>query len=86
MFEMTADESGLYIASCTGIAAKDVDSTIYAVGTYESDGVTYTTGVFAYSLGTYCRNMAANETNGMQALAQATAVYTYYAKAYLVRQ
>ena len=59
----------------SGIAAKDLDSTIYVAGVYESNGVCYCTGVLPYSVGAFCAS------NG-SALAQAIAVYGYYAEAY----
>ncbi|MBQ9762455.1 MAG: starch-binding protein [Oscillospiraceae bacterium] len=65
-----------------GIAAKEIDQTVYVAGVYTSGGVEYTTGVTAYSLGHYCKTTAAKDTSTMQAFAQATAVYGYYAKAY----
>ena len=64
------------------IAAKRLDETIFVAGVYELDGVTYTTGVLAYSLGKYCAKIAADDTSNQQALSAATAVYGYYAKQY----
>ena len=79
---MTAASGGYYIADVSGIAAKDIDETIYVCGIYESGGVSYCTGVLAYSLGAYCKGQAGG-TTAMQTLAAATAVYSYYAKIYL---
>jgi hypothetical protein len=59
----------------SGIAAKDLDSTIYVAAVYESNGVSYCTGVLPYSVGAFC---AAEGS----ALAQAIAVYGFYAKAF----
>ena len=44
---MTANANGMYIGEVSGIAAKDVDSTYYVCGVYQSGGVTYYTGVLA---------------------------------------
>jgi hypothetical protein len=70
-----------YWANVEGIAAKEMDQTIYACGIYEIDGVTYSTGVIPYSLAQYAANKAASEGN-MQAFAAAMAVYGHHAKAY----
>ncbi len=64
-----------------GIAAKEIDENVYVCGVYEVDGVTYSSGVIPYSIGYYCTRKAA-ASGDMQALAMATAVYCYYAKAY----
>ena len=76
------ESNGSYWATYSGIAPKDIDDTIYVCGTYTVDGVTYSTGVIAYSLGAYCVNRSADDASAMQKLAQATAVYGYCAKAY----
>lgn len=78
---MTAGENGLYTGDITGIAAKDIDQSFYVCGVYEADGMTYSTGVLAYSLAAYCKTMAAGDT-AMQPFAAATAVYAWCAKAY----
>ena len=80
---MEGTSSGVYSARLTGIAAKNVGDTVYACGVYESNGVVYRTGVLAYSVGEYCRNMA-QRTDSVEALAKATAVYTYYARLHLL--
>jgi hypothetical protein len=80
--EMNAmDTQNLFWADYRGIAAKDIDKTVYVCGVYEVDGVTYSTGVIPYSIGYYCTKKAA-AGGKMQAFAMATAVYCYYAKAY----
>ena len=71
-----------YKGTVEGIAAKEIDKTIYVAGVYTSGGVTYTTGVLPYSLGAYCVDRIANGSANMQAFATATAVYGYYAKQY----
>lgn len=79
---MTATEVGSYKGTVEGIAAKEIDKTIYVAGVYTSGGVTYTTGVLPYSLGAYCIDRIANGSGTMPAFASATAVYGYYAKNY----
>ena len=67
----------------TGIAAKQVDETVYVAGVYTSGGKTYCTGVLAYSLGAYCLDRINKSSDAtMVGLAKGTAVYGYYAKAY----
>jgi hypothetical protein len=70
-----------YWGHVPGIAAKQVDETYFVAGVYELDGVTYTTGVLAYSLGKYCVKLAGG-TSDQKDLSTATAVYGYYAKEY----
>lgn len=82
---MTAD-NGVYSAAYTDIAAKQIDETVFVCGVYESNGVRYSTGVLVYSLGEYCRDRIANGSETMSALAQATAAYGYFAKAYFTSQ
>ena len=72
-----------YHGAYTGIAAKELDETVYVAGVYTSGGKTYCTGVLAYSLGAYCLDRINKSTDAtMVALAQGTAVYGYYAKEY----
>lgn len=74
-------DAGTYCATVRGIAAKAVDETIYVAAVYtNADGETCCSGVVAYSLSAYCMRNASNATMG--ALAQATAVYGYYADIY----
>ena len=79
--DMVAGSGNQYWSQVSGIAAKEVDHTYFVAGVYELDGVTYTTGILAYSLGKYCAKLAAGTTE-QQALSAATAVYGYYAKEY----
>ncbi len=79
--DMVAVSGNQYWSQVSGIAAKEVDQTYFVAGVYELDGVTYTTGILAYSLGKYCAKLAAGTTE-QQALSAATAVYGYYAKEY----
>ena len=70
---------GRYLGVVTGIAAKDVDKTIYVAAVYTgTDGQTYVSGVIAYSLGYYLENQAGGTY--MPDFAKAAAVYAYYAK------
>lgn len=79
--KIIATGSGEYCAIVEGIAAKDLDGTIYVAAGYVSGGANYCTGVLAYSIGSYCVTQA-NTTGTMKPFASATAVYGYYAKAY----
>lgn len=74
--------TGEWMGVISGIAAKEIDQTVYFAGVYESEGVTYCSGVISYSLGTYCQDRIANGSDTMKAFAAQTAVYGYYAKAY----
>ena len=77
---MAQQDSGSYWGQVTGIAAKMLDETYYVAGVYtDAAGNTYCTGIIAYSLSRYCMN---NANGTMANLAQATAMYGYYAKAY----
>ena len=67
-----------WYAAVDGIVAKAIDETVYVAGCYTGEGISYPSGVIAYSLGNYCKSVA---TNG-QPFGAATAVYGYYAKAY----
>jgi hypothetical protein len=76
------EENGTYGAAIQGIAAKDIDSALYACGVYtDASGNTYSTGILPYSLGFYCGNQAKGE-GALADLASAIAVYGYYAAAY----
>ena len=75
--------NGAYQASVTGIAAKDIDKTIYAVGVYESDGITYTTGVISYNLNTYF-DILPSLRPACQGVCEAAVVYCDYAKLYFL--
>ena len=77
MMKMVPD-GDRWFAAVEGIAAKDMDKTIYVAAIYKSGGQVYTTSVIAYSLGKYCETIAANGN----AFGEAAAVYGYYAKNY----
>ena len=74
--------TGQFVGAVTGIAAKQIDRTVYVCGVYESEGVGYCTGVIAYSLASYCLDRIANGSATMQEFAKETVVYGSYAKAY----
>ena len=67
-----------WFAAVDGIAAKDMDKTVYVAAMYTCNGVPFATNVIAYSLGRYCETIAANG----DAFGAATAVYGYYAANY----
>lgn len=71
-----------YRSEISGIAAKQIDETLFVVAVYQSEGGSYSSSVISYSLGYYCSDRAANGSAAMQPLAKATAVYGNYAKAY----
>jgi GH25 family lysozyme M1 (1,4-beta-N-acetylmuramidase) len=74
---MEAQTDGAHWGQVSGIAAKNLDKTYYMAGIYtDAEGNTYCTGVTAYSLSKYCMNTA---NGNMGQLAQATAMYGYYA-------
>ena len=73
-----AQDGSNWGAAVDGIAAKAIDETIYVAGYYSSNATSYYTSVIAYSLGNYCKTIAANG----EAFGAATAVYGFYAKAY----
>lgn len=70
---------GSYWAQITGIAAKELDDTYYVAANYTSVDQMCCSGLVAYSLSKYCMN---NDSGDMGSLAQATAMYGYYAKLY----
>lgn len=77
---MVPVDGGEYFAAYTDIAAKKIGDTVYVAAVYESDGVTYCTGVLPYSLSLYCKRFAENSASPAQDLAAATMVYGYYAE------
>jgi hypothetical protein len=79
--KMEAQDNGEYGASVKGIAAKQLNDGVYIAMVY-SDGTTqHASGVLSYSIGMYCKSLSAGGGT-MGALAEATAVYGYYAKAH----
>ena len=81
---MTMTGEGILQAKVTGIAAKNLDDTVYVAAIYSDGSALYCSGVSAYSIGQYCLNKASIESD-IQPLAAATAVYGYYAKALLLK-
>ena len=79
--QMTPQGDGSYHCALTGIAAKDLNQTIYVAGGYKSGSTNQCTGVLPYSIGTYCASQVSKATAAKD-LAAATAVYGYYANAY----
>ena len=79
---MTNVMGNQYWGQVGGIAAKELDETVFVLGVYAYQGITYTTGVLNYHVGKYCTTLAAKDTSEQQDLAKATAVYGYYAKEY----
>ena len=74
---MEKQSGGAYWGQVSGIPAKALDDTYYVAGVYtDANGTTCCTGVLAYSLSKYCMN---NASGKMGLLAQATAMYGYYA-------
>ena len=78
---MTRNSDGSYHAAVSGIAAKDLNQTIYVAGGYKSGSTNYCTGILPYAIGTYCASQVSRATAAKD-LAAATAVYGYYANAY----
>lgn len=78
---MTPVGDGSYHCAISGIAAKDLNQTIYVAGGYKSGSTNHCTGVLPYSIGTYCASQVSKATEAKD-LAAATAVYGYYANAY----
>ena len=74
-------DSGVYYASVAGIAAKELDKTMYVSVVYHGS-TRYCSGVIAYSVGRYLEGIAGNPNSDAQELAAAAAVYSYYAKRY----
>ena len=79
---MTNVGGNQYWGEVAGIAAKELDETVFVVGVYAYNGTTYTTGVLNYHIGKYCVGLAAKDISNQQELAKATAVYGFYAKEY----
>ena len=73
--------TGEYRGDIAGISAKNLSEAVYVAAVYESDGITWTSGVLGYSIGAYCSGQAAKGSEIAQ-LAIATAVYGYHAKQY----
>jgi hypothetical protein len=64
-----------------GIAAKQVDDTIYVMAVYESEGETCMSGVVSYSIEHFCRSQVSRGTENKD-LCEMLTIYSYYAKVY----
>ena len=73
---------GEYFGNYTGIAAKQIDETVFVASVYTSGGTRYSSPVLYYSLGTYCSDQIAKGSDTMQNFARATVVYGDAAKTY----
>ena len=71
-----------YFANYTGIAAKQIDETVFVAGVYTSGGVRYSSPVLCYSLSAYCADQITKGSATMQDFAKATVVYGDAAKTY----
>jgi hypothetical protein len=71
-----------YFGNYTGIAAKQIDETVFVAGVYTSGGVRYSSPVLSYSLRAYCADQIAKGSATMQDFAKATVVYGDAAKTY----
>ena len=76
--EIMTEDNGTYSAASDEIAAKYLDKTVYVAAVYESNGVTYCSGVLPYSIAAYCQKPPAS----VQDLATAAAIYGCTAKEY----
>ena len=76
---LAGNGNNIFHAPITGIAAKHLDDTVYVAATYTVNGQTFCSGVIAYSISGYCIKQA---DGNMGDLAQATAMYGYYAERY----
>ena len=74
----TGEPNSVWAPVC-GLAAKQLDETVYVAAVYEYNGVLYSSGVIPYTISRYCMNHAHGV---MGELAQATAMYGYYAQRY----
>ena len=72
---------GQYRGDIEGISAKNLSQAVYVAAVYKNGSTTWTSGVLGYSIGAYCSSQA-SKGGDIAALAMATAVYGYHAKAY----
>lgn len=78
-----SQEDGQYIAAVQGIAAKDINRPLYVCAVYSDEaGNQYSSGILPYSLGYYCGRQILNGSEEIRPMAQAIAVYGYYAMTY----
>ena len=81
---MLSGEDGAYTTAVSGIAAKNLEDTLYVAAVYSDGSSTYCSGVLAYSIGSYC-TIQASSNGSMKAFASAAAVYGYYARCYFTK-
>ena len=70
-----------YQGTVDGIAAKELDKTVYVLAVYESDGETCLSGITSFSVEHYCRSQAA-VTGKNQEMCQMLTIYSYFTKLY----
>ena len=78
---LAPEDSGEYRGDILGISAKSLSEAVYVAAVYSDGTTTWTSGVLGYSIGAYCSGQSAKGAE-VAALAEATAVYGYHAKAY----
>ena len=78
---LALEDSGEYRGDIVGISAKNLSEAVYVAAVYSDGTTTWTSGVLGYSIGAYCSGQSAKGA-AVAALAEATAVYGYHAKAY----
>ena len=81
VLEMSGNAAGRYAGSVKGIPARKVSSVVYVAFRYSDGTTTYNSGILPYSIGEYCGYYAGIQ-HEFTPMAQATAVYGYYAKQY----
>ena len=78
----TIVNNGFYTGIYEGIAAKDIDRTVYVLAVYESDGETCMSGIVSYSIEQFSRSQVSRGTVNAP-MCEALTIYSYYAKLYL---
>ena len=78
----TTVSGGIYTGIYEGIAAKDIDRTVYVLAVYESEGETCMSGIVSYSIEQFCRSQVSRGTVNAP-MCEALTIYSYYAKLYL---
>jgi hypothetical protein len=78
---LVPEGNGEYRADIEGIAAKSLSGAVYVAAVYTDGTTQWTSGVLGYSIGAYCSSQISKGAD-VAALAEATAVYGYHAKAY----
>jgi hypothetical protein len=81
-FVDTTMNGSYYQGIYAGIAAKDIDKTVYVMAVYQSEGETCMSGIVSYSIEQFCRSQASRGTVNAP-MCEALTVYSYYAKIYL---